>query len=242
MKLNTLYRGDCLEIMKQIPDESIDAIITDPPYWTTACKWDSVIPFEPMWKELKRIIKPNGAIVLFGSEPFSSALRMSNIKMYKYDWIWNKKLAWNGILAKIQPLKIHEIITVFSPWKVNYYPQKTKGRYRKKMWLKESEITGWDSFAEITENDEYYPISIQEYTLANLRRWRLHPTQKPVELLEYLIKTYTNEWETVLDFTMWSWTTWVACNNLNRNFIGIEKDEWYFEIAKSRIDNQPILP
>ena len=221
--------------MKNIPDASIDAIITDPPYWTTACKWDSVIPFEPMWAELKRIIKPSGAIVLFGSEPFSSALRMSNLKMYKYDWIWNKKLAGNWILAKIQPLKIHEIISVFSKGKTMYIPQKTKGRFRKKMWLKESEITGGDSFSEITENDDYYPISIQDFSLAWLRRWRLHPTQKPVALLEYLIKTYTNEWETVLDFTAGSWTTWVACKNTNRNYILIEKDELYCNIIRNRL-------
>jgi site-specific DNA-methyltransferase (adenine-specific) len=233
----TLYEGDCLELMKQIPDKSIEAIITDPPYGTTACKWDSVIPFDLMWQQLNRIIKPNGAIVLFGSEPFSSALRMSNIKNYKYDWIWDKKLAGNGILAKIQPLKIHELIHVFSSkGKAVYLPQKTKGKLRQKMGLKESEITGGDTFAEKTFNDLYYPKSIQEFSIAN-RLNRLHPTQKPVLLIEYLIKTYTNENETVLDFTMGSGTTGVACANTKRNFIGIEKDENYFKIAKKRIDD-----
>jgi len=221
--------------MKKIPDKSIDMILCDLPYWTTACKWDTIIPFEPLWEQYKRIIKDNGAIVLFWSEPFSSHLRMSNLNMYKYDWIWNKKLAGNGILAKIQPLKIHEIISIFSIGKVRYIPQKTKGRFRKKMGLKESEITGWDTFAEVTENDDYYPISIQEFSLAWLRRDRLHPTQKPVALFEYLIKTYTNEWDTVLDNCAGSWTTWVACKNTNRNYILIEKDEWYCDIIRKRL-------
>lgn len=229
-----LWHGDCLELMKQIPDGSIDAIITDPPYGTTACKWDSVIPLEPMWQQLNRIIKFNGAILLFGSEPFSSALRISNIKKFKYDWIWNKKLAGNGILAKKQPLKIHEIVSVFNS--NIYFPQKTKGKLRKKMGLKASEITGGNGFANETFNDEYYPVSIQEFSLAGLRTGRLHPTQKPVALIEYLIKTYTKENETVLDFTMGSGTTGVACKNLNRNFIGIEKDAKYFQVAMERIN------
>ena len=229
-----LWQGDCLELMKNIADNSVDMILTDPPYGTTACKWDSVIPFEPMWEQLNRIIKPNGAICLFGSEPFSSALRMSNIKHFKYDWIWNKKLAGNGILAKKQPLKIHEIVSVFNSG--IYIPQMTKGRYRKKMGLKESEITGGNSYAKQTENDLYYPKSILEYGIGNMRKGRLHPTQKPIELLEYLIKTYTNDGETVLDFTMGSGSTGVACVNTNRRFIGIELDEGYFEIAKKRIE------
>ncbi len=188
-----------------------------------------------MWEQLKRIIKPNGAIVLFWSEPFSSALRMSNIKQYKYDWIWNKKLAWNWILAKIQPLKIHELVHIFSDWKVKYNPQMTKWKLRSKMWVKTSEINSWEWFAKETYNDDYYPISIQEFSLASLRRDRLHPTQKPVALLEYLIKTYTNEWETVLDFTAWSFTTAVACENTNRKWICIEMDKNYFDIATKRI-------
>ena len=228
-----LIQGNCLEVMKDIPDGSIDMILTDPPYGTTACKWDSVIPFEPMWERLNRIIKPNGAICLFGSEPFSSALRMSNIKNFKYDWIWNKKLAGNGILAKKQPLKIHEIVSVFHSGV--YIPQMAKGKYRKKMGLKESEITGGNSFAKQTENDLYYPKSILEYGIGNMRKGRLHPTQKPIDLLEYLIYTYTNEGETVLDFAMGSGSTGVACVNTGRNFIGIELDEGYFKIAQERI-------
>ena len=234
MKDIELWQGDCLELMKDIPDKSIDMILCDLPYGTTACKWDVIIPFEPLWEQYNRIIKDNGAIVLFGSEPFSSYLRMSNIKNFKYDWIWNKKLAGNGILAKKQPLKIHEIVSVFNSG--IYIPQMTKGRYRKKMGLKESEITGGNSFAKQTENDLYYPQTIQEFSTANMRKGRLHPTQKPVALLEYLIKTYTNEGETVLDNCMGSGSTGVACKNLNRKFIGIELDDTYYEIAKNRIN------
>lgn len=235
-----LYNGDCLQVMDELIEKGIkvDAIITDPPYGTTACKWDNVIDFEEMWKRLKLLRKEKTPIVLFGSEPFSSALRMSNIKEYKYDWIWNKKLAGNGILAKKQPLKIHELISVFHKHK--YMPLMTKGKLRRKLTssLKISEITNGDGIkiAKETINDLYYPKSIQEFTLANLRKGRLHPTQKPVALLEYLIKTYTNKNETVLDFTMGSGTTGVACKNLNRNFIGIELDENYFNIAKERIE------
>ena len=233
--MKKLIFGDCLEVMQNIPDNSIDAIITDPPYGTTACKWDTIIPFDLMWKQLNRIIKPNGAIVLFGSEPFSSALRMSNIKNYKYDWIWNKKLAGNGINAKRHPLKIHEIVSVFNS-KI-YIPQKTKGKIRKKMgFTNQPKHIGKVNEAKETTNDLYYPKSIQDFTMANLRRNRLHPTQKPVALMEYLIKTYTNENETVLDFTMGSGTTGVACVNTNRQFIGIENDSKYFEIAKERIN------
>ena len=209
---------------------------------TTACKWDSIIPFDLMWERLNKLIKPNGAIVLFGSEPFSSALRMSNIKNYKYDWIWNKKLAGNGILAKIQPLKIHELIHIFSSnGKCLYYPIMKKGLLRKKMNgnPKVPEVNNGDGIKTAKEsfNDNYYPESIIESTLASLRRNRDHPTQKSVQLMEYLIKTYTNENELVLDFTMGSGTTGVACKNLNRSFIGIEKEKKYFDIAQSRINN-----
>jgi DNA modification methylase len=231
-----LIHGDCLEKMKDIPDKSIDMILCDLPYGTTACKWDVVIPFEPLWEQYKRIIKDRGAIVLFGSEPFSSYLRMSNIKQYKYDWVWNKKLAGNGILAKIQPLKIHENIHVFHSG--IYYPQKTTGKLRSKMGLKTSELNNGDGIKCVDEykNNQYYPVSIQEYGIGNLRKGRLHPTQKPVALLEYLIKTYTLEGETVLDNCIGSGSTGIACLNTKRNFIGIEKDDKYFEIAKKRIE------
>ena len=229
--------GDCLELMKTIDDKSVDMILCDLPYGTTACKWDNVIPFEPLWEQYNRIIKDNGAIVLFGSEPFASKLRLSNLKNYKYDWIWNKKLAGNGLLAKKQPLKIHEVVCVFNS-KI-YYPQMMEGKSRKKMTkgLKDCELFKNNSIVEEYTNNLYYPISIQQFTLANLRKNRLHPTQKPVALLEYLIKTYTNEGETVLDNCMGSGSTGVACKNLNRGFIGIEKDDNYFNIAKNRIEN-----
>ena len=231
---SALFQGDCLDIMPLIPDKSVQLILADLPYGTTACKWDSIIDLDLLWKQYKRILKDNGAILLFGSEPFSSNIRMSNMKMYKYDWIWNKKLAGNGILAKKQPLKIHEIVSIFNS-KI-YYPLKTKGIFRKKMKLKVSEINGGDGFCEETKNDDYYPVSIQEFGIGNLRKDRLHPTQKPVALLEYLIKTYTNENDIVLDNCMGSGSTGVACINTNRSFIGIELDETYFNIAKKRIE------
>ncbi len=231
-----LMHGDCLELMKSIPDKSIDMVLTDPPYGTTACKWDSVIPFDLMWVELKRIMKSEkSAIVLFGSEPFSSALRISNIKEFKYDWIWNKGKAANFANAKKHPLKITELIHVF--YSSLYYPQMKTGAKRTK--------GGYNSKAEainttgtpVKISDQYYPKNILNFSTASNKEAGLHPTQKPVALLEYLIKTYTIENETVLDFTMGSGSTGVACKNLNRKFIGIEKDEKYFEIAKNRIES-----
>ena len=235
MKKFELKQGDCLELMKDIPDGSVDLVLTDPPYGTTACKWDSVIPFEPMWEQLNRIIKPNGAICLFGSEPFSSALRMSNIKHFKYDWIWNKKASGSGLLAKKQPLKIHEIISVFNT--PPYFPQMQKGKMRNKKSYgsKVGSVTGYIKPNGENFNDLYYPKTIIEFSNAS-QKGKQHPTQKPVALLEYLIKTYTNEGETVLDFTMGSGSTGVACVNTGRRFIGIELDEGYFNIAKKRIE------
>ena len=175
--INQIICGDCLEVMPNIPDKSIDMILCDLPYGTTACKWDTIIPFEPLWEQYKRIIKDNGAIVLTGSEPFSSYLRISNIKMYKYDWVWDKKLAGNGILAKIQPLKVHENIVVFSKGKVRYIPQMTKGVFRRKLTsnLKVSEINNGDGNKSVTEteNDDYYPKTILDFSLAGLRKGRL---------------------------------------------------------------------
>jgi DNA modification methylase len=243
-----LFNGDCLEVMKSIPDKSIDAIITDPPYGTTACKWDSVIPFDLMWEQLNRIIKTNGAIVLFGSEPFSSALRMSNINKYCYDFIYDKKFAGNFVQAKKQPLKTHEIISVFSKnGKMPiYYPQMIKREFSiKKGGNKQSKaipISITEKSIKFSKTEKIYNLKFPDSQLHfSCRENRgLHPTQKPVSLIEYLIKTYTNENETVLDFTMGSGTTGVACKNLNRNFIGIELDKNYFEIAKKRIEETPI--
>ena len=240
-----LRLGDCLEIMKTIPDASIDAIITDPPYGTTFCKWDFVIPFEPMWEQLNRIIKPNGAIVLFGSEPFSSALRMSNIKNYKYDWIWEKNRGSNFATIKYQPFKEHEIISVFN--KHNYYPikeeRKGSGKSRSKRnfgeRIRKDEVYGINLIQKEKKLENLrYPSSVQKFNIPSNNQFknkRSHPTQKPLELMEYLIKTYTNKSETVLDFTMGSGTTVLACKNLNRNGIGIEMDEDYFNIASERV-------
>tara|TARA_R100000742_G_C4267062_1_gene85201 strand:+ start:294 stop:1043 length:750 start_codon:yes stop_codon:yes gene_type:complete len=242
MNTNKLYKGDCLEVMKYIPDGSIDAIITDPPYGTTACKWDGVIDFKLMWKQLNRIIKPNGAIVLFGSEPFSSNLRLSNIKNYKYDWIWDKISVSNPQLSKYQPLKSFELIHVFSSkGKVLYYPQglvKIDSPYTRKPKNNEKEKLKHNSRNEYTSKFTNYPRMLSLRFPRPYNNNSIHPTQKPVALMEYLIKTYTNEHETVLDFTMGSGTTGVAAKNLSRNFIGIEKDENYFKIAEDRINKE----
>lgn len=240
-----LLQGDCIELMKTLPDKSIDAIITDPPYGTTACKWDSVIPFTPMWEQLKRVIKHNGAIVLFGSEPFSSLLRCSNLQDYRYDWIWEKNLSSNFAAAKMVPMKEHENISVFYQKKCTYNEQRIEktasGKSRAKSTdkpfvLRKDNV--YKTFGFIDKQKEHYrhpttrhPRSIIKF---NCERG-LHPTQKPVALLEYLIKTYTNEGETVLDFTAGSGTTGVSAINTNRNAILIERDTEYCDIIKKRI-------
>jgi site-specific DNA-methyltransferase (adenine-specific) len=232
-----LILGDCLNKMKEIDAESIDLILTDPPYGTTQCKWDSIIPFDLMWKELKRIIKDNGCIALFGSEPFSSYLRTSNIKWFKYDWIWNKKNIGNPLIAKYQPLRQHEIITIFYNKSCNYYPIKTNLDI-KRDWKQynKTDLHGKVNVGVSGKTKGKYPKSIIEFS--NAVRKKLHPTQKPVALLEYLIKTYTNENDIVLDFTMGSGSTGIAAKNLNREFIGIELDLSYFKIAEARIDGK----
>ena len=240
LELNKIYLGDCLQVMKDIHDKSIDAIITDPPYGTTACKWDSVIPFDTMWEQLNRIIKPNGAIALFGSEPFSSALRMSNIKNYKYDWVWDKHIPRNFANAKRMPMNKHENIMIFN-CKGFYYPQMVKRE--KQVTVKNYAKKGVDSSYKINidgVNNKTYTYTHRNPDTIISGKWeanrgKQHPTQKPVPLIEYLIKTYTLENETVLDFTIGSGTTAIACINTGRNFIGIEKEEKYFEIANKRI-------
>ena len=236
-----LRLGDCLEVMKTIEDNSIDAIICDLPYGTTACKWDSVIPFEPLWKQYKRVIKDNGAIVLFGSQPFTSALIMSNPKGFKYEWIWQKTKGSNFQTLKHQPWKMHENILVFNAKGV-YNPQKytvSQDKIDKRKNVND-QLTNKDGvYGKLNrtrkkDDGTRYPNSIQ--TVKNPNNNSLHPTQKPLELLEYLVKTYTNEGETVLDNTMGSGTTMLACKNLNRNGIGIEKEEKYFNIASERIN------
>jgi len=234
-----LINDDCLKVLPTLADKSVDLILTDPPYGTTDCLWDSIIPFELMWKELKRVIKDNSCIALFGSEPFSSHLRLSNIRWYKYDWIWNKKNVGNPLIAKYQPLRQHELISVFYNKRSKYFPIKTDldktrtaTQYNKsKLFEKGNSQKG---FTKIVRGK--FPKTIIEFS--NADRKKLHPTQKPVALLEYLIKTYTNENDTVLDFTMGSGSTGVAAKNLNREFIGVELDEKYFNIASERINNE----
>ena len=234
-----LWMGDCLELMKQIPDRSVDAIITDPPYGTTACKWDSVIPFDLMWEQLNRVIKPNGAIVLFGSEPFSSALRMSNIKNYKYDWIWEKTTKTNHLNAKKQPLRRTECISVFYTKQATYNAQglthANNSNFRPNHFKYEKGDKIYGKQNEHSNNSLYtnYPDNVLSF--ANPNNNSLHPTQKPVELMEYLIKTYTNENEMVLDFTAGSFTTAIACMNTKRKFIGIEMDETHFNTGVDRV-------
>ena len=257
MKTIELYNGDCLKIMDELISQNIkvDAIITDPPYGTTACKWDSVIDFKEMWKRLNLLIKSNGAVVLFGSEPFSSALRMSNIKNYKYDWKYKKQQGTGFLNAKKQPLRNIEDICVFYHKQSTYNPQMRIVKIKEKHIVK-ANVNNLNDYVyrndiigktEWKDNGERYPLQTLENLYDNSRfdsskqtRTERHPTQKPIKLMEYLIKTYTKENEIVLDFTMGSGSTGVACLNVNRKFIGIEKDEKYFKLAKNRIENHKI--
>ena len=241
-----LIHGDCLEKMKDIPDKSMDMVLCDLPYGITACKWDVVIPFEPLWEQYKRIIKDRGAIVLFGSEPFSSYLRMSNIKDYKCEWYWKKERGTNFVQAKRYPMKVIESAIVFCEKTPNYFPIMRSVKPYFHVLPKQSnsgtqhmDSKSIDDYGNriIKYYDKAYPTNILEISRDNMSAGKsFHPTQKPVALLEYLIKTYTLEGETVLDNCMGSGSTGVACLNTNRNFIGIEKDDKYFEIAKKRIE------
>jgi len=248
-----LYKGDCLEVMQTIQDKSIDAIITDPPYGTTACKWDSVIDLDLMWKELNRVIKPTGAIVLFAQQPFSSILLVSNVKKFRHRFLWKKDKCANFMVAKAQPLKYTEDILVFCNVGFlknqfgkptgTYNPQMRDGKGNNRDL--EKVVDKSKNLDDINKRDnptrlklsnnsakQRFPKDVLNITTQHKR---VHPTQKPVALMEYLIKTYTNENETVLDFTMGSGSTGVACKNTNRNFIGIEQDKKYFNIAQKRI-------
>lgn len=226
-----LMQGDCLERMKEIPDGSVDMILTDPPYGTTACKWDSIIPLEPMWEQLKRVIKPNGAIVLTASQPFTSILGASNIKQLKYAWVWEKTAATGHLNAKRMPMKNAEDVLVFYAKQPTYNPQGLKD-FNKIVRRGNNGGCYGQSGKENLQKKTNYPRTIQKFKSEGKI---VHSTQKPLKLMEYLIRTYTNENETVLDFTMGSGTTGVACKNLNRKFIGIELDESYFNIAEKRI-------
>ena len=234
-----LINGECLEEMRKLPDSSVDMILCDLPYGTTACKWDVIIPFDKLWEQYNRIIKDNGAIVLTSTEPFTSKLIMSNIKCFKHKWIWNKKLSGNFGVAKFMPMQIVEDICVFSKNgnKVNYFPIMTKGKLRKRYLSKARKqvCTGMKGNGECYKiSDKYYPKNIIEIGNTD-RKNIIHPTQKPVALFEYLIKTYTYKGMSVLDNTCGSGTTAVACLNTERNFICIEKEQKYVKVAQQRI-------
>lgn len=246
-----LKNGDCLEVMDKLIEQDIkmDMILTDIPYGTTQCKWDSVIPFESMWERINKLIKNNGCIALFGSEPFSSMLRCSNIKNYKYDWYWDKIRGVGFLNAKKQPMKSIETISIFYNKPCTYNPQmreREKSRVSKNNNSQEVYGKAQDNFVG-KKLDKKYPVTLLTYSKSAKEEMMYHSSQKPIDLLEYLILTYTNENETVLDFTMGSGSTGVACINANRNFYGIELDDTYFEIANKRIEeaeklvNKPIL-
>lgn len=241
-----LLQGDCLELLPTLTEASVSLVLTDPPYGTTACKWDSVIPFEPMWKQVWRVLKPKGAAVFTASQPFTSALVMSQAKHFKYCWVWEKSRPGDIFNAKNKPLKSHEDVCVFStgttangsPNRMPYFPQdvgeggvRTNNPDEEERAFKSKRPSHKQNHVTHGSN---YPRSILK--VPNPNKGSIHPTQKPVALMEYLIRTYTNEGGTVLDFTMGSGTTGVACMNTGRNFIGIERDEKYFQIAKARIE------
>ncbi len=248
---SALFQGDCLEIMPLIPDKSIDAIIADLPYGTTACKWDSVLPLDKLWKEYERIVKDDGAIVLFGSEPFSSVLRISKLNLFKYDWIWIKNTSSNFLQANYQPIKRHENISVFSKNNASFTKKGNKMKYypilneNEKVYAERQNqsvkvgLNAWKG--RMSDNYEFkrnknkgtFPKSVIEFAgkISN----KNHPTEKPLELMEYLVKTYTNEGDMVLDNTMGSGTTCLGAKELNRKFIGIEKEAKYYDLAVARV-------
>lgn len=232
-----IKQGDCLEVMKKIPDGSVDMILSDLPYGTTHCSWDTIIPFEELWQQYKRIIKASGAVVLFATEPFASYLRLSNLEWYKYDWVWDKIKGTGFLNAKKQPMRNHELICVFYEGQCTYNPQYTYGHEKKKVYkskMLRSEVYQHSTRDTLYESTQRYPRSIQEFS-TDTQKSSLHPTQKPVALCEYLIKTYTNENEVVLDSCIGSGSTCVAAINTGRKYIGIEKEEKYITISRKRI-------
>ena len=234
--------GDCLELMADISTDSIDMILCDLPYETTNCKWDVIIPFDKLWQQYERIIKPNGAIVLTGMEPFSSLLRVSNLQMYKYDWIWDKVKGTGFLNAKKQPMRNHETVSVFYKKQCTYNPQKTSGHIHKKTFRAshlQTEVYGQMNKDYHYSSTDRYPRSIQVFS-TDTQNSSLHPTQKPVALFEYLIKTYTNQGETVLDNCSGSGTTAIACMNTNRNYICMEKDEGYYNSSLERVEKHKL--
>lgn len=238
LRKNKIYNGDCLELMQQLDDHSIDMILCDLPYGTTRAKWDSIIPFDKLWEQYNRIIKENGAIVLTGTEPFSSFLRCSNLKMYKYDWVWDKIAPTGFFNAKKQPLRVTENISVFYNKQPTYNPQITHNHKRKTAKRRKAfHCELYNPSTEVTEYDstDRYPINLQSIS-SDKQKSHLHPTQKPVELFKYLIRTYTNEGDLVLDNCIGSGTTAIACLEENRNYIGMEKEKKYYDIALARIE------
>ena len=243
LKMNILHFGDCLEVMKLMPDKSVDMILCDLPYGTTACKWDSVIPFKKLWNEYQRIAKDNAAICLFGKQPFTTDLINSNRQHFRYLITWIKNITNGYLNAKVMPLQVSEDIIVFYKNKPTYNPQMETGFDRKtsktssKRKCKAAEVYQKAICIKDYDSSERYPINVLYYP-SDKHKVCLHPTQKPVALCEYLIKTYTNEGDTVLDNCMGSGTTGVACQHLNREFIGIELNEQYFEMALHRIERE----
>jgi len=230
-----LYHGDCLELLHNVTDDSVDMLLVDLPYGTTACKWDSIIPLDQLWEHYNRVCKKNAAMVFTAAQPFTTVLIQSNIKNFKYEWIWEKPQGTNPMHAKIMPLKSHENILLFCRGKPKYYPQMEQGTPYKAFSSNSAKIGEVYGGAKSKHRDNpegtRYPKTVQRFKQDR----GFHPTQKPVSMMEYLIKTYSDEGDTVLDNTMGSGTTGVACKNLNRNFIGMEQDETYFKIAKDRI-------
>lgn len=242
---NSIHLGDCFDIMKMLPDQSVDLILCDLPYGTTACKWDIVLPFEKLWAEYKRIAKMTTPIVLFGSEPFSSELRISNIEKYKYDWVWDKRTARGHLVAKIRPMQQTETISVFGYGKINYYPQMLDRPEKMKKNSREYSRTdivggGTQHKEKIVEKEytQWYPKNLITFSAANTSNDKFHPTAKPLALLQYLIKTYTKEGDIILDNCMGSGSTCVAAKNTDRIYIGIEKEEKYFKVAEQRLNGK----
>jgi len=235
-----IINDDCLVAMKSLPSASVDMVLCDLPYGTTACAWDAVIPLDHMWAAYRRLVRPGGAIVLTAAQPFTTALIASNYQAFKYVWVWDKVLPRGHLNAKKQPLRVHEDVVVFCDGSTLYNPQMTLGHKRKIAHTKYtkggdgSQVYGKEARDTHYDSDERYPTSILSLSTAN-QRGKVHPTEKPVELMEYMIRTYTNEGDTVLDNTMGSGTTGVACQNTGRNFIGIERDPEYFKTAQRRM-------
>jgi site-specific DNA-methyltransferase (adenine-specific) len=230
--MTDLHHGDCLEVMAGLADASVDMILCDLPYGTTACKWDTVIPFDPLWAQYRRIAKRNAAIVLTASQPFTSALVMSNPREFKYEWVWQKEAGTGLLNAKKQPLRDHESVLVFYRSQPSYEPQFTAGKPYAATKGGETDCYRRSGVVTTISDGRRYPKTVQRF---QRDRDKTHPTQKPVALMEYLIRTYTREGETVLDNCMGSGTTGVACANTGRQFIGIERDPGYFAVAEKRI-------